>query len=654
MTNVSTPTQTTPAFRTDIQALRGLAILLVVLYHAMPGILKAGYLGVDIFFVVSGYLITRIVQSDIQLGKFSFSRFYFRRAKRLLPAAYVVFGITALASGAFLTSVEMSDFIKQFIGAITFTGNIALWLQTGYFESAAHLKPLLHVWSLSIEEQYYLLLPAALVLVPRRFWIPGMALLLVGSLGLCLVLGPIMPGAVFYLLPTRGWELAIGSLGALALDDSEIGDMLARLFWPALLSLVLVPLIPPGASYPGLDAVIICAATLIVILRGHPRLNTGLLPDAMAKVGNFSYSLYLVHWPLLAYANNAYVSEVPVEVRIGLLALSFALGYLLYRYVEFPARRADIGFSNRAVSAAVATSFLLVAITLTTAKAVAPGTDYAYFRRANHGFGASCDFASRFTPRSECRNADEPKVLVWGDSLAMHLISGIVANGKVGVVQATKAVCGPFVGLAPFDTGQYSRTFAEDCLLFNKSVLDYLAVTPQIEVVVLSSAFAQYLDGSAWGREFRTLHDADGKWVVRAPSASDATRWMQETILKIRSLGKRVVVVAPPPAANFDIGACLERKATGKLTLGAGADCQIQVSDYHLQNARVLDFLIRLRDQANVNVVRFDEILCLERSCVTEMEGTFIYRDGGHFSHDGSRLVAKKMALTNLLISSAR
>lgn len=653
--DVATPGRTSSVFRIDIQALRGLAILLVVLYHAMPGLLKAGYLGVDMFFVVSGYLITGIIAKEIELGAFGFTGFYFRRAKRLLPAAYVVFSITALLSGLLLTTVEMRDFIKQLLGAITFTGNIALWLQTGYFEGAAHLKPLLHVWSLSIEEQYYLLLPAMLVLVPKRYWVLGTALLLTGSLVLCLVLAPVKPGAAFYLLPTRGWELAIGSLGALTLDSSRLWSIAPRLFWPALLSLLVVPFVPTGAPYPGLDAVIVCTATLMVILRRHPQINNGFVSMWLAKVGDFSYSLYLVHWPLFAFANNAYVSAVPIQVRAGLVAASFVLGFLLYRYVELPLRRADISMSRKSMGLAAAASLAVVAMALSVAKTYSPQVDYAHMRRGNHGFGAACDFDKSFTSEPACRNSDKPRMLVWGDSLAMHLVPGIVATSNVGVIQATKSVCGPFVGLAPFDTGDYPRSFAERCLQFNQSVLDYLAMTPAIQVVVLSSAFAQYVDSSAWGRRgFRTLNIADGELVERDPSISDAIKVMRETVLKIRSLGKRVVVAAPPPSADVDIGVCLERRATGKVMFGADTNCQIAVSTYHQHEALVLEFLARLPGEAGVNVVRFDEFLCSRQSCLTELEKTFVYRDGGHFSHDGSRLVAERMELTNRLLTGAQ
>ncbi|HMM72612.1 MAG TPA: acyltransferase [Rhodocyclaceae bacterium] len=154
--------------RQDIQALRGLAVLLVVLHHAEFGLVDGGYLGVDVFFVVSGFLITGLITSRIESGRFSFSDFYFRRAKRLLPAAYVTFVACAALAPWLLGANELRDFWQQLIGSTTFTANFVLWQQAGYFQGAAALKPLLHVWSLAIEEQYYLILPLALTLMPRR------------------------------------------------------------------------------------------------------------------------------------------------------------------------------------------------------------------------------------------------------------------------------------------------------------------------------------------------------------------------------------------------------------------------------------------------------------------------------------------------------
>jgi peptidoglycan/LPS O-acetylase OafA/YrhL len=654
MNSNDTHSQVPSTYRIDIQSLRGLAVTFVVLYHAKLGFLEAGHLGVDIFFVISGYLITGIIQSNIERGTFSFGDFYLRRAKRLLPAAYVTFFVTVILSGIFLTSIEMQDFVMQLLGAVTFTGNIALWLQAGYFEGEAHFKPLLHVWSLAIEEQYYLLLPAAMVIVPRKYWTVGTALLLGISLILCLALGSIKPGATFYLLPTRAWELLIGSLGVLTLERSRAGFGLSRLFWPALIALFLIPVFPIGHQNPGLDAVIVCVATLVVILRRHPILNEGIISRVLAKIGGFSYSLYLVHWPLFSFANNAYVSDVPIGVRIFLFVLSFVLGYFLYRFVEAPVKAGNFQSIPSVFGLVVTASIALIAFALFLTRLNQPITDFSYVLRGNHGFGEACEFGAQFTPLSDCRNSADPSILVWGDSFAKHLVPGIVSSSDLGVIQATKAVCGPFIHLAPFDKGDYSRPFAEDCLKFNASVLDYLSRNSSIEVVVLSSPFAQYLDANAWGgRGFRSLLISDGKFVEDDPDIDVTIQSMRETVLRIRALGKRVVVVAPPPSANFNIGACLERKATEKLTLGTAHDCQILVSEYHTQQALVLEFLARLPHEAGVNVVRFDEFLCSSLLCLTQIDGTFIYRDGSHFTYDGSSLIAEKMGLVKRIYTAA-
>lgn len=644
----------TATFRADIQALRGVAILLVVLHHTRLGFLNAGYLGVDIFFTVSGYLITRIIQKDIELRVFSFSKFYFRRAKRLLPAAYVAFLLTALVSGIFLTSAEQRDFTKQLIGAVTFTGNIVLWLQTGYFEGAAELKPLLHVWSLGIEEQYYLLLPAAFVFFPRRLWISGTGMLLLASLCLCIALAPLRAGAAFYLLPTRGWELAAGSMGALALDGPTTVKRLSFVFWPALLSLFMVPIFSIGNSHPGLDAIIVCAATLVIILRRHPMLEDNSVIFILAAVGEFSYSLYLVHWPIFAFANNAYVSAVPTGIRIALVALALIIGYALYRCVELPMRRLEIASPRKYVAGGIVASLVLIGVAMLVAKLQTPDVDYPYLRRNNVGFGASCEYEEIFSAKSECQNLPRPEIMVWGDSYAMHLVPGIAATTKLGVIQATKAVCGPFLDMVAYNETEFQRPWAASCLQFNRSVFDYLARASSIKIVVLSSPFVQYVGGSDWGRGFRTLHEVNGKLVAGDRTVLSAIESMRYTVDRLRAIGKRVVVVAPPPSSDFDVGSCLERKATGKLILGTdNKDCRISVESYVKSQAAVLQFLNRLPKEAGVNVVRFDGLLCSRQFCETQLNGVFIYRDSGHFTNSGSREVAKKMQLSRVLLDRA-
>jgi len=186
-------------FRVDIQALRGLAVLLVVLFHAQTPRIAGGYLGVDIFFVISGYLITTQVARAIQAGSFSFTDFYARRALRLFPAAYTVLFICLILSPWLLNSVEWDHFLQQLVGAVVFLANIVLWQQTDYFSPTAEYKVLLHMWSLSIEEQYYLLLPATLFFVNRRFWFSGAIIITIVSLILYSIAIEYKPISAFFL-----------------------------------------------------------------------------------------------------------------------------------------------------------------------------------------------------------------------------------------------------------------------------------------------------------------------------------------------------------------------------------------------------------------------------------------------------------------------
>lgn len=644
-------------FRTDIQALRGLAVLLVLLHHAEFGPFQAGYLGVDIFFVISGYLITRLVAEAIGQGTFSFFAFYFRRAKRLLPAAYVTFLATVLVAPFMLSVGELKDFAAQLVGALTFTGNFVLLGQSGYFEGEAAFKPLLHVWSLAIEEQYYLLLPLAMVWAGRKYWLRGALLILVGSLALALMLAAHKPDAAFYLLPTRAWELAIGSAAALAaFDRPAIRRALALLYWPALCALWVVPLVPVGGPHPGADALIVCLATAIVILRRHEAADGTRIAQLLGKVGDCSYSLYLVHWPVLAFLNNAYVGEAPAGAHAIGLALSAVLGWLLYRHVEVPMRHASLRPSRQLVGATVGASLGLMFCSygIMWASTQSAAVDYAHVRRSNRGFGSACKFGETFAPKEACRNSDAPTMLIWGDSYAMHLVPGVVASTDAGVVQAARSICGPFLGLAPMDRPRLDRDWAERCLTFNRSILDYLAATPSINVVVLSSPFMHYLSESYKGGSWRLLVDADGKRVEQRPTVAAAAQAMGATVASIRALGKRVIIVAPPPMPGFDAGECLERKASGKLLLGPHRDCRISLARVKQSQHLVQEFLDRVARDAQIEVVSFNELLCADAMCATELDGTFVYRDTGHLSYDGSRLLGERMKLGSLLQTNAR
>lgn len=608
-------------------------------------------MGVDVFFVISGFLITKVIATSLTDGSFSFYNFYYRRAKRLLPAAYATFFVVAILSPVFLTEIELNEFKRQLIGSVLLVGNIALWQQTGYFDAAAETKPLLHVWSLAIEEQFYLVLPAALFLLPRRAWLPGAVLVCAVSLILCITFAPLLPSATFYLLPTRAWELAIGSVGALAVIGPAAQRLCSILFFPAIATLLFVHVFPFGGPHPGLDAIAVCAATLIVIIRRSPLLERTFVAKCLSRVGDFSYSLYLVHWPIFAFLHNAWIGKIPSHVRLGALLASLLAGYLLYRFLEKPIRQMEF---------VVRPAFFLAGAMIFTAFVIAPSAlvstqqseaGFAFIRRSNYGFGPACDSAAHFKPTQECGNSNEPRALVWGDSFAMHLVPGL-RKSDMRILQATMAGCGPLLSMAPevSFSSEYNRRWAERCIGFNSSVLEYLGQSPSVQVVVLASAFWQYLPPNA---SRILLRDADGH-VEREPGIELAVSGLRSTVDAVRKLGKRVVVVGPPPSGGFDVGRCLERLVSNKVLLGSLSDCQIPRARHEGLNKGVISLLRRAAKDADVEVIWLDDYLCNSMSCSTHSQGTLLYRDIGHLSHQGSELLAVMMRLPDLLEKTAR
>lgn len=638
--------------RTDIQALRGLAVLLVVFYHAKLLPLPGGYLGVDIFFVISGYLITSLIARSVRAGTFSFAGFYYRRARRLLPAAYVTLIICIALSPFLLTSIEMRDFAMQVLGTVTFTGNLVLWGQTGYFEGAAELKPLLHVWSLAIEEQYYLLLPAALVFVPRRYWLSLMVMATVLSLGLFILLGPTMPGATFYLYPTRAWELGVGSVMAIAtLEKEKFGIALSYVGLPAGVALLLIPAFPvSGKSHPEIDAVLVCLATALIIIGNYRLLNTHVAAKALARVGDMSYSLYLVHWPIFSFFNNAKVSGGGLwwPVRVGGVCLAFVLALVLYRQIEQRFRLTGAKPVSAVSAAGMAVlPLLIVAVSFGINWGNRSAADFAHRLRSNVGFSALCESTGDFVALPACRNSDKPTMVVWGDSFAMHLVPGIAATSQAKVMQVTRSTCAPLLGFAILSPPNYGREWAQDCIRFNQAALRTIANMPSIEVVVLASESSYFLFG-------RVLTLNGERFEERAASVELAANYLRETVRAIRKAGKRVIIMAPPPRGDFNIGKCIERSYTKKISFGASSECLISTEMANNNSLASRELLNNVGEREFVNIFSFRDTLCTHTLCATQWDGNILYRDSAHLSYEGSIAIAKKAELVSQLEDLAK
>jgi peptidoglycan/LPS O-acetylase OafA/YrhL len=653
MSRVSNSTVT--IIRQDIQVLRGFAVLLVLIFHAKLGIFNAGYLGVDIFFVISGFLISKLIREGMESGTFSFSGFYLRRAKRLLPSAYFTFFTTTMIAPWFLTVQQLADYKWQLLGALTFTANMVLWRQSGYFESASEMMPLLHIWSLSIEEQYYFLLPAAFFLIHPNRWVKFSCFAIGLSLLLCYEIGSTKPSASFYLLSTRGWELGIGSLGALTQHYSYFRKMLPRLFFPAIAILLILPAAPLSANHPGIDAILVCVATLIVIAAEHREVFGSVLGRVMAWFGNISYSLYLVHWPIFAFVNCYFYENVPLNAKVAAVALSIALGYFQFALVETPFKTMNIALAKNWLIALVLFPLTLALSFVIQFELRESKVDYAQIFRGNYGFGAKCDYSDDFAAFAECQNSAEPKIIVWGDSYAMHLVPGLVSDGATSVVQATMSSCGPVLDLALTDNSTHPVSWSQQCVRFNHSVIEYISHTKSIEIVVLSGALRRNLaddsDAQIVAQNIKTI---GASTALSAPNMNDTVLAMTKTIREIRKLGKKVVVVAPLPNNGINIAHCIERRATGLVTSDPMPNCQILEADYRKYDSTIIHFYDALKKSAGVDVINPADTLCTKSVCETTIGRVPLYRDAGHLSVDGSRALAKQMDLVSMMSNAAK
>lgn len=282
--------------------------------------------------------------------------------------------------------------------------------------------------------------------------------------------------------------------------------------------------------------------------------------------------------------------------------------------------------------------------------------DYVDARRTNYGLSPSCEYKTDFKSKADCRTSENPTLMVWGDSYAMHLIPGIKEEwGNAGVIQATRSQCGPFLGVAPKDNIEpendiyKTREWAIECIKFNQSVIEFLRTSPSITTVVLSSPLTQYF---AEENLAFVQRDAQGYSDEQA-SAELLMLALERSVKEIRTLGKKVVIVAPPPSSGFNIGGCLERKLSKSIAFGGQPDCLIERAEYWLKRAHMINFLQRAEIDHKFPVIWFDTFLCNDLTCQTLLEKTMLYRDNGHLSYAGSVLLAQRMHMGRLIAGIA-
>jgi len=459
-------------YRRDIDGLRAIAVLPVILFHyGVPGF-SGGFVGVDVFFVISGFLITSLLIEDIDGGRFSVARFYQRRIARILPALAVLLVITGMAAYVVQLPAETLQTSRAALAAVLSLANVYFWFHSGYFDAASANNPLLHTWSLSVEEQFYILFPILLALthrVSRRAVVPLLWLVTLASLAAAILLTPRYPEASFYLLPMRAWELSAGALLAFgALPQATTGRRLPFALLGVLMIGGAVAWLDGATGFPGPDALLPVAGTLLVLMCAPGTIvASGLSAQPLVFLGRISYSLYLWHWPIRVF----YISVAgPPDglATIALLVLTLACAALSHRFVEVPFRRAiNDGSAGRAIVQGLV-SIAIVCVFAAALPEISRATRHLppeVARLASFAdYKATPDFPRQFRPgqcmiadddafagfdRDTClrRATDRPNYLIVGDSLAAHLWLGFSqAFPEINFQQATASGCRPMLG----------------------------------------------------------------------------------------------------------------------------------------------------------------------------------------------------------------
>lgn len=648
-------------YRPEIDGLRAVAVLAVIAHHAGAP-LAGGFLGVDIFFVISGYLITAILLTEMRDDRFSLGGFYLRRARRLLPALILVVAVSCPVAWILMAPEQMELFGQGLVALSIFGTNGLYWWKSGYFSPEAAENPLIHTWSLAVEEQFYLVFPVALLWLWRRDQVfVGLAIALIAGLALAELAARTSPSAAFYLLPFRVWELVAGALTAalvtrygLPAGGHTAAQTPFRLWvwlkrWRGPLSSLGVGLIVASLLFyrdwmavPGLWAAIPVVGSVLVILCAGPGSRAHWLLSArpVVAIGLISYSAYLWHQPVFAFARLSQLDEPEPGHMMALTLLVLGLAWATWAAVEIPFRRriglrpliALTGVSGLAAGAIGLTVHFgngLGSLRYGPEKmAVFESAEASPVRKRCHGM------PERFAPETACVLAgDTPAWAVLGDSHGVELSYALAQkisderHGDQGVVQLTASGCPPALGF---------ETDVPGCAAWIEAAVTWLEAHPELPVLV-TYRHNSYLFGKNEGL-YPELPDAPIR--ISGPGDSDAKRaryWrsFSEVISRLRAGGRRVVILAPVPEIARPIS-----RYVRLMNLDAAGDLVTIPASYHASRSgwvkeRMVGLGTEMLDPAAE--------ICDRAVCFGVREGRALYFDDDHLSLTGAAKVLEAL-----------
>ena len=665
-------------YRAEIDGLRALAVLPVIFFHAGFSLFSGGFVGVDVFFVISGYLITSIILAEQEKGTFSIAHFYERRARRILPALFLVI-ITCLPFAyVWMLPEDFISFGKSIVAVQLFASNFFYFFESGYFEGASELKPLLHTWSLAVEEQFYLIFPA---FIAFTWWVGRKKIIFI--IGLVAMLSLLLsqfgglysftsgtldearlfavPSYAFFLDPTRAWEHLIGVLAAFYLQSN--GQPKLSYNWVlALLGLLLVAIatvvFDKNTPFPSVFALVPTIGTLLIILYATSDNLVGkfLSLPLIVGVGLISYSSYLWHQPIFVFARLRSADQLETWLLLTLSLFALLLGYLSWRYVEKPFRNKSNFSRGQIFTYSIAGSVVLVGVGL-----VAAYSNIAYSRfddktleviesnshLQSAGWGkCSSDSNASFTSDCALGANVAPTIALLGDSHAEALAFEIglrLKDENLSVQNLTFFACPPVPNII------IKETYDLRCPKYNDRVWEYLKHSQQIETVIIHASWLAYFEGTLFDNgeggvehgQNRTAITIDNDNWVESDEARKALvgEYIKNSVQVLLDQGKRVIFVYPSPEIGWDVPNMIIKSSLFRWE--DREDISISYDSFLRRSKDTYYALSQIPDHANLSRVLLSETLCnkvMEGRCSATMNGRPLYFDDNHLSNLGSKL----------------
>jgi peptidoglycan/LPS O-acetylase OafA/YrhL len=638
-------------YRPDIDGLRCLAIVPVVLYHAGARSFSGGFVGVDVFFVISGFLITSIIRREIDQQTFTIAGFYERRCRRILPALIAVI-LVSLAAGHFIMLAGQYAALGGSAAAtLLFASNMFFWRHVGYFGPVAESLPLLNTWSLAVEEQYYIVFPL-FMLVARRWpvtrQVAFIGIIFAASLVISVYGAHQKPGAAFFLTPFRAWELLLGVLIAYW----PLPNMRERWFREVASLVGLILLAAPVVVYddrtpfPGLAALAPCLGTGILLVTGSAGaslVKSALECRVLVFVGQISYSLYLWHWPLLVFMRLRFVQTElsPTMATVCVLA-SFLIATFSWRFIEHPFRRKE-AFDRARIFRYSAVSVLFsfcvsAAVYLSDGVPTRVVPEALAFEKASTDIDPFRDRCQGRVDDSSCHFGGEDSAPVsfalWGDShaaaLRPALEEAMAGTGKKGALM-WQAQCPPLLGAT-----RLGHLAAEECKAFRERAVDFLgAPQSSIDTVFLSARWpAAETSSLAITDEAHDHLFADEQSEELGPKENRRVfaRSLRRTVETLRAAGKKVVLIGGIPVVGWDVPAMLALSVQHRVRVPQAPSR----SETEKQSEFVDGVFKRLARLDGVAFIPVIDLMCTER-CLVTANNRALYSDRSHLSLFGAK-----------------